>query len=55
MRNAYEILVRKLHQKRCSGDFGVNGMIIIKWFMKIGCNVWSEFTWLRIGSNTRLL
>jgi hypothetical protein len=42
-----ENLIRRSHL----GDLVADGSIISKWGLKKSQDVWTEFIWLRIGSN----
>jgi len=56
MRNAYNILVGKPERKRPCGNLGIDGRIILEWFLgKYGGKVWTGCIWLRIGTSDRLL
>jgi len=56
MRNAYKISVGKPDETGHSGELGVDGKVILKWFLqKQGEKVWTEFIWLRIRTSGGLL
>jgi hypothetical protein len=56
MRNAYKALVTKPEGKRPLEDMGIDGKIILEWFLGIyGGKMWTGCIWLSIGTSGRLL
>jgi len=52
MRNVRRILVGNSEEKNDVGYLGLDGMIILKWFLKkCSVKVWSRFSWLTINSS----
>jgi hypothetical protein len=46
---------KNLKGRHHSEDLGVNGSTLIRILREIGCDVWTGFIWLRIGTSSGLL
>jgi hypothetical protein len=50
-KNVYRVWWGNLRERDRLGDPGVDGRIILRWiFMKCVEGVWTELSWLRIGT-----
>ena len=50
-RGVYRVLVGSLREGDRWGDLGVDGRIILRWFFrKLGVEVWTGLSWLRVGT-----
>jgi hypothetical protein len=50
-RGVYRVLVGKPGERDHWRDLGVDGRIILRWiFRKWHVNIWTESSWLRIGT-----
>jgi hypothetical protein len=51
MRNEYRIVVGRLKATNCFGEVGIDGKIILKWFLNKYGVAWSGFVWLGMWSS----